>query len=423
MKTILICTVGGSHVPIVTAIKELGPDYVCFVCSTTDPGTSRPGSSTQIKAAGNCIKAQPGDDKPSLPNIPKQAGLRDEQFEILEIPADDLDPGYQALTAKIEQHREPHPAARLVADYTGGTKTMTSALVTAALEYPEVELQLMTGNRDNLVAVRTEPWVTPTSVAATRLDRAMRRSLSGWERYAYDEVAAGLKALPPPSDGPLRSRLNRAYDLSTAFAAWDRFDHAGALKMLEGYSALPGIGSRIATLKHLCREEPKKEPARLFDLWHNAGRRAAQGRYDDAVARVYRLLEWTAQWLLRTHCGIDSADVQKDKIPEHINLACNRDGKYQAGLYAGWQLLVHHRPDAPATEFFETQRSALLDRLELRNRSILAHGYRPIGEADWKNMQTWLESSFLPVWCKEAKAKPTNMGIPDQLPVQYTWNN
>ena len=43
-----------------------------------------------------------------------------------------------------------------------------------------------------------------------------------------------------------------------------------------------------------------------LDLWRNAERRAVQGRYDDAVARCYRMVEWTAQWLLRTRCNVSA---------------------------------------------------------------------------------------------------------------------
>jgi len=40
------------------------------------------------------IKANSNDDKPTLPNIPAQAQLGDEQFEICEVSADDLDESF-----------------------------------------------------------------------------------------------------------------------------------------------------------------------------------------------------------------------------------------------------------------------------------------------------------------------------------------
>lgn len=49
---------------------------------------------------------------------------------------------------------ERFPGARFIADYTGGTKTMTAALVCTALERDDVTLQLVSGARPDLVAVR-----------------------------------------------------------------------------------------------------------------------------------------------------------------------------------------------------------------------------------------------------------------------------
>jgi hypothetical protein len=89
-KTLLICTVDGSHQPIVTAIKDIQPDAVYFICTSNDPGTGRPGSNVQITGKGYCIKAQNNDDKPSLPNIPTQPGLTENQVAVFETLAGDL---------------------------------------------------------------------------------------------------------------------------------------------------------------------------------------------------------------------------------------------------------------------------------------------------------------------------------------------
>ncbi|WP_334311911.1 hypothetical protein [Aphanizomenon sp. CS-733/32] len=39
MPKILLITVGGSHQPIVTAIRDLQPDRVVFICSDSNKGT------------------------------------------------------------------------------------------------------------------------------------------------------------------------------------------------------------------------------------------------------------------------------------------------------------------------------------------------------------------------------------------------
>ena len=101
------------------------------------------------------------------------------------------------------------PGARFVADYTGGTKTMTAALVCAALQSDDVELQLVSGARRDLVGV----------VDGT--ERAMAPYLAAWKRYAYQEAAAGLERIRVAADAPDRQRLNLALVLSRALARWD----------------------------------------------------------------------------------------------------------------------------------------------------------------------------------------------------------
>ena len=152
---ILLCTVGGSHQPIIEAISSTEPCYVLFFCTDRDPATNRPGSIEQVTGAGNVIKASYTDPKPTLPNIPTQAGLKADQFEVQIVPADDLDGAYSVMRDAIAAlaSDKQFPDAGFIADYTGGTKTMTAALVCAALERDDVELQLVTGARSNLVSV------------------------------------------------------------------------------------------------------------------------------------------------------------------------------------------------------------------------------------------------------------------------------
>lgn len=414
MKTntplVLLCTVGGSHQPIVTAIRESKPDFVLFICTGRDPGTGKSGSEVQISGGGNVIK---------------ELGLATEQFQVLIVPSDDLDQAFARIHAKISELAKRFPDAEIVADYTGGTKTMTAALVTAALESDGIQLQLVTGSRADLVKVR-DGTQRPAfaAVEGIRLRRAMAPFLSAWSRYAYEEAAAGLAAIRSPGDSEYRAGLDRARELSRGFAAWDRFEHSAALSILKDYGAVIGadLQQHIAALWVLDSEGAKKEPMQLFDLWRNAERRAAQGRYDDAVSRVYRLIEWTAQWLLRTRSGIDTADVAREVLPGGFTLSANRDGKIQMGLFAAWQLVEAKLPGSAAARFFATEREALLDHLKARNSSVLAHGKLPIGEARWAIIKSWIDVSFLPMLKEEAESVGVR-SIPPQLPREYLWES
>jgi len=281
-----------------------------------------------------------------------------------------------------------------------------------------VELQLVTGSRADLIRVRSGmEAVTQANVERVRLERAMRPYVAAWRRFAYAEAYQGLAALPRPRDRTLAARLALLRDLSRGLDAWDRFEHGAALDLLEPYR--PRIGANwsalLLALKRLTGPDEGQEPARLFDLWRNAERRAAQGRYDDAAARVYRLLEWSAQWLLRGRCGLDTGDVPPDRVPPGMALAPNDKGRIQVGLMAAWELLAHHQPDSPAGAFFRAERNALLDWLRMRNQSILAHGFQPVVESDWRKTMDWVNARLLPVLLQETAGLRIKE-VPPQLP-------
>lgn len=422
MTHILICTVGGSYQPLVTAIKEQQPDFVLFICTNTDPATGRPGSSIQITGAGNCIKANQNDAKPSLPNIPNQAGLSSGQYDICLTVADDLDQIYLDCTAAITQLLQRFPNAKLIADYTGGTKSMTAGLVMAALEHQTIELQLVTGSRADLIKVNDGSQNAEyANIERIRFERLLSPYRQAWTRYAYSEAESGLNQLSAPrGDVELRGQFTRFRELSRAFSEWDNFNHQAAQSIIKDYAPkLPdNFKVYLASLNQLNDINlAKRDAARLLDLYLNALRRAAQGRYDDAIARVYRLIEWTAQWLLKTQFGIETSKINAEDIPEGVNLSPNREGHYQAALFDAWQL-VKHKSTGAAAQFISTEKERLLHHLNIRNSSILAHGFEPVIASDWQNMQTWLEQQFIPMLLAEV-TRVGIKGMPAQLPNHY----
>ncbi len=421
MTNILICTVGGSHQPVVSAIKERHPDYVIFICTGKDPATGRHGSSIQITGTGNCIKANPQDDKPTLPNIPTQTGLTAVQHEVCCTLSDDLDQIYLDCSNAIDAALRRFPNAKIIADYTGGTKSMSAGLVMAALEHEDLELQLVTGSRGDLIKVHDgSQYVACANIEQIRFERLIAPYRQAWTRYAYSEAEAGLNQISAPRSSELRGQFSKFRDLSRAFAEWDNFNHSAALVIIKLHASdlPPALKPHLHIAMRLNDKNlHKREAAQLFDLYCNALRRAAQGRYDDAIARVYRLIEWTAQWLLKTKCNIDTANVDKTAIPEGLALTQNRDGQWQAGLFSAWQL-VKHKTSGEATRFIQTEERNLLNHLKIRNGSILAHGFEPVKSRDWQPVHSWLEQQFIPMLLAEA-ARVGIKELPLQLPLAF----
>ncbi len=344
-----------------------------------------------------------------LPPIPEQAQLGPGTWEHVEVLPDDPDRAFSRILDRLEPLRRD--GARIIADYTGGTKSMSAALFLAAL-HVGAELQLVTGERVDLVRV-TDLTERETTVRTLRVAARseFQRLADGWSRYAYQEAAEGFDRLRNDlkTAGLGREelgRFNRAQELSAAFAAWDAFDHKTAANRLKRYrdGQIGGCTDWFALAGALARGQNSPWGAlHLRDLWHNARRCAARGRYDDGVARLYRLWEAMAQWLLKADCRIDTKVIK-------------------TGLKTSWELYLHLRRDGAAAEFWNRTTELegrcgteiqLLDlRLSARNNSIWAHGWDPIGQKGWNSLSEWTESGLINVLVREAE----RLGEPHELP-------
>lgn len=405
MNTVLLCTVGGSHQPILRAIESVQPEYVVFFCTARDAHTGQQGSDVRVVGKGSVIMALPEDEKPTLPNIPTQAGLADDCFEMRVVPSDEMDRTAAEMRTAVVELLKTRPNHRFVADYTGGTKTMAAALAIVALEFNDVELQIVAGARPDLT--RTADGTGRASVAsvrALRLRQAMIQHLDGWRRFSYDEAAEGLEAIRVSIDTPGERHLSFAGALSRALARWDCFDHPGALDLIVYFRprVMELYPKLVPNLNLLTRESSKREPARLYDLWLNAQRRAEQGRYDDAVARWYRLIEWTAQWQIGVYLGAETKDFPAEELPQGVVIAPDQDGKIKVPLLKSWEI-VAAKLGEPWEEFFGKHRAALVDLVQVRNNSICAHGFDPVTEANWQRIRGWTQQHYIPLLRRLAK--------------------
>jgi len=420
MGTILICTVGGSPDPIVKSIEALAPTHIDFICTDRDPVTGAAGSRRQIEGQGPVIRAHPADTSETLPNIPTQTGLAEDQYTTICVAADDLDATVTRVNERLT-HLPIDPDTRVVADYTGGTKSMSAGLVLAALEHPGVELQVVTGSRPDLNQVKrgTE---RPFGAEVTRLrvERGVWRAVAAWQHFGYDAAADATTGLDVTADARLRALPTRAYDTSRALAAWDRFEHASALEQLNAYRSLLaplGFAPYFDALESIVAGGAKGELSRLLDVWRSAERRAAQSRFDDAVARCYRAVEGAAQWLLWFRAGISSADVPGEAVPQGMDLRPDANGRRQAPLDNAWRIAASQLGGG-AEAFYTRQREPLLELLRIRNYSILAHGWDPIEADNWRLWRDWMEQHLVPFLLVQARPYRIK-ALPPQLPTAY----
>ncbi len=151
MSKILLVTVGGSFQPIITAIHSLQPDRVIFIASDGEKG-----SKSQVVDAGTPCEVRRGAEViERLPNIPTQVNLGEnfqpERDLILVQNPDNLAECYPKICNYI-RNLQQESGHEIMADYTGGTKTLSASLAMAAVDCG-ISLYVTIAARDNLVKV------------------------------------------------------------------------------------------------------------------------------------------------------------------------------------------------------------------------------------------------------------------------------
>ncbi|MEW6448144.1 MAG: TIGR02710 family CRISPR-associated CARF protein [Bacillota bacterium] len=384
MSRILVISVGGSCEPVVNACRELRPDFIYFFCSGGPKG-----SSLTIDGPGEPC----GDEKKAVAH---QLGLQPDAYRKIEVAdPDDLNACYRAVReVGAEITARFGPDAEVVANYTGGTKTMSVALALFAIIEGNWSLTLNKGPRRDLVKVRAGDMpvlVGKQAVALTLLRNQAREFL---KRYAYDMADAVLAQATAnqPLSGSYQDELLRARRLCQAFHSWDVFDHVRALELLQvtgGRHCAPFIEA----LLDVSGKGRATGYEQVVDLIFNAHRRAAQGRYDDCVARLYRALEMLAQVRLQKEWGIETGNVELAKLPEHLRARYSQladaDGRIRLPLRKAYDLLAELGD--PVGRLWQESQGPIVAALEGRNNSILAHGVQPLHRENYETYAAVIE--------------------------------
>ncbi len=373
-RKILFCTVGGSDAPIVQAIRYHAPDHVVFVCSERDPASDRPGSSTQILDPG--LPCGFGAD-PKRPNIPTQASLDPDAFEVLEVPADKPD----IVARRCEEAFDRLGAgAQLVIDYTGGTKSMSAGIAIAGALRAGVSVSVITGARTNLQRVESGFEAAHTiDIGSIHGRVALAAAARAWRRHAYAE-ARDLLA----TRGLVGDDLTRAYQMSRGFAAWDAFAYDEARSILTHFGRFLPEGV-LDGLGQLCRpaEDSRGRAARIIDTFHAAERRLAAGQPDAAAILAYRCLESVARFALALQ-GVDAGNVTPGSEADAF-ASTTHDGRRVLGMEAAWRALA-----AAPGAYQQVALENAAWRLQcgaIRNASVYTHGDRPVSVVDAQKLR------------------------------------
>jgi hypothetical protein len=88
--------------------------------------------------------------------IISQAGLSEDEYEIVSVnDPDDLNLCYSTLMRISKLIREIYPEAQIIANYTGGTKTMSVAMALVGIITEEWDLSLNKGPRLDIIKIKS----------------------------------------------------------------------------------------------------------------------------------------------------------------------------------------------------------------------------------------------------------------------------
>lgn len=357
---ILVLTVGGSTQPLITSVRTFDCDKIVCICS--DDIGQAPGSYTVV------------------PEVLRKAGKSSVPAEIVKTKnLDDFNECYALTFDTLKRLQTEFSSAMIVADYTGGTKSMSAALVAASLDRGNISLGVVKGDRADLVKV-TDGTQALRQVTLSRplAERYREIVQSHFQRYDYAAATVLLeKALQLSMLAQVdENRFQFWLTLARALDLWDRFDHLGAWKAVAPKKKeLLGLVTFLqACLYARRRLEPSLKDKLdnqigpsdkghgyelVEDLFLNAERRACQGRFDDAVARLYRALELLAQVRLKIGHAIDTSDLRLEQLPVPLQNSYRpmaRNGKLQLPLGKSFELLACLKD--PLGDFYRSRKIA-----------------------------------------------------------------
>jgi len=378
IKRALIVTVGtgtrpGVHIvkPLVKTIRDSRPDFIVLVVTE------------KSLLFGEDIVKELGLDKSSYVYEP----LKD--FDDFQSVFRRINHAFHKLHDMGFSHEE------IQIDFTSGTKAMSSGAVLSAIYNQCASIKYITGQRKNGVVLDgTEKFLTvcPSAVFALHDIQLSQELILGLRFDTANEILGKIQ-IDLLSEEEKRWVRNLRL-ISQAYSAWDKFDHKSANKKMSKITWEPSFlqpfkpsRSAESLLSNLAGDKKNSELL-LLDLSNNAIRRGKEGKYDDAVARFYRITELFAQQLLeRSPYHINTSDVDLSKIPELRDLLGKFknevDGKIRIGLEMDYNVL--NELGHPLGEKFLADKQ-LRGRLSERNESILAHGLKPISNSLYRKL-------------------------------------
>jgi CRISPR-associated protein (TIGR02710 family) len=315
----------------------------------------------------------------------------------------------------------------ITVDYTSGTKSMSAAVVMAAIENEIGTLDYIYGNRgkDGRVIPGTESKssINPSSIYAKAF---LNDGINAFNNKAFASAMEYLDKAKNYTyqDKEFSENLNCIHKLNSAYYKWDIFDIDGCFYILDkelspdlGILSRLGVKKKVENNKAFLYKEKSNffSEERAIDLYVNAMRRASERKYDDATARLYRLSEFLFQREVAKkglYMNNDTDRIDISKLPDILRQKYQskmRGNQLPLGLEGTIELLRDLKEES--IEKVEQELKNLRDISPIRNKSILAHGFGHVTEDGYKRYLEFI-GKLANVLIPEFEEKIQNLEFP-----------
>lgn len=302
---------------------------------------------------------------------------------------DDFSSFYDCVQEKIDEFDD----YEIIIDYTSGTKTMTAGIAIASV-LNRCDLYVVSGTRESGVVKEGTEVHKEQSLYKVYDKLVLDEIKSFFNKYQYE---ACIKLL-----GEVRSLTNSQKEdyknLILSYKNFDSFNHKDALEIFDNKSFSEILGNKLQIIKNnktlniiTNKKHKQNKEYILASLLNNALRRSEEGKYDDAIARLYRSLELISQIKLEER-GYDSSNFDVLKLKKeisvndfdhlHLNKPPHKDF-IEISLAKGFSILKCLGEGVGAKY---KKNKAIKNSLKLRNKSILAHGLEPRSKEEFEEL-------------------------------------
>lgn len=404
-KKALILTTGGTAEPLVEAIKKLNPDYISFIHSEDTEKIAL--------EVSNLYSHRYLSNEVEFHNIDDPQEMRLVYDKVKDIIYDLKNKGFD-----------------IYLDFTGGTKSMVAGAILATtgsnIKYSYIGSDSIFGrDKDGVGVVKSghenfKPQEDPFELYAIE---EIKNSKQFFNLHQFQAAIENLKiAKEKTQDNKIKDKVKFYRNIMEFYDDWDKFKDMKVFRLSIQLKHFPHvvdelnkfnpdfikqINNNIQFLNKKYSQDLPIEDRIIYylpDLLNNAKRRIDEGKYDDAVGRLYRANELIAQIAL-TNVGIQDHDrlnshkefkINKEKLIDIMGMESpavkfvEKNNFYEfddpkkdtvkLASNSSFQLLekIEYELNLSSTIGREYKNRNIKSRINNRNTSILAHGLNPI---------------------------------------------